>query len=113
MFYLLSEQIGQQSFVVKSGTASLVARQPVLSARRPVEPPPTRAAMCLPPKSPEAVAEPKAAAKAQLYTPRWPAASTASFPVDKRINVMFEGVPGVQLSPLYLLELPLAIFLGW
>jgi len=80
--------------------------------------------MCQPPKSPAAVGGPAASAattakddgkvgEASYYTHRWPAASTASFPLDKRLNVMFEGIPGVQLSPLYLLEVPLAIYLGY
>ena len=85
--------------------------------------------MCLPPVTSEILAETseakvfKADAKELLrasitpdessFTIRWPKAIQAHLPLDKRINVMFEGIPGVQLSPLYLLELPVALFLGW
>ena len=37
----------------------------------------------------------------------------SSYPVDKRLNLLFEDLPGFQLSPLYLLELPIFAYLAY
>ena len=83
--------------------------------------------MCLPPDPKSAVVtdddsdgapETHAAAPAakrgrwDLPMPRFNAAHKP-YPLDKRLNLLFEDLPGVQLSPLYLLELPIFAYLAY
>ena len=53
----------------------------------------------------------KARGRWDLPMPRFNAAH-APYPLDKRLNLLFEFLPGVQLSPLYLLQLPVFLCLA-
>ena len=82
--------------------------------------------MCLPPATPAAIAPPDGARDAALELvgdtttkgqsgwamPKFVEAHRV-FPLDKRLNYIFEDLPGVSLSPVYLLELPATIFLSY